>query len=70
VIYSIQNGGNFLDAPFYAPRKLMGGEHIDTFVANMIIIWAMTLLLCLTLYTDIFKVTRFFIEGLRHKRNR
>jgi len=68
LVYSIQNGGGFFEAPFYAPTKVMGPKRIDTFLANMMVIWGMTLLLCITLYTDIFKGIHSLIEGIRHKK--
>jgi hypothetical protein len=45
----------FFGAHFYAPRKRLFGVYIDTFWANAIVIWGMTLLLGLTLYIDLFK---------------
>jgi len=45
----------FFSAHFYAPRKKLFGVYIDTFWANAIVIWGMTLLLGITLYFDFFK---------------
>lgn len=47
-------------AHFYAPEKKMFGTYIDTFWANIIVIWSMCLLLIITLYFD---VLRNIIEG-------
>jgi ABC transport system ATP-binding/permease protein len=45
----------FFDAHFYAPRKKFFGTYIDTFWANAMVIWFMTLLLSITLYFDALK---------------
>jgi len=45
----------FFGAHFYAPRKKLFGVYMDTFWANAIVIWGMTLLLGITLYFDFFK---------------
>ncbi len=45
----------FFGAHFYAPRKKLFGVYIDTFWANAMVIWGMTLLLGITLYFDFFK---------------
>ena len=41
---------NFIKAHFYAPRKKLFGHFMDTFWVNIIVIWAMTLFLYITLY--------------------
>ena len=43
---------NYLGAHFYAPSKNLLGKKIDTFWANLLVIWIMTLLLTVTLYFD------------------
>jgi hypothetical protein len=40
---------------FYAPKKKIFGIYIDTFWANLIVIWSMTIFLTLTLFADAFK---------------
>jgi hypothetical protein len=45
----------FFDAHFYAPRKRLFGNYIDTFWANMMVIWLMTFMLIITLYFDVLK---------------
>lgn len=45
----------FFGAHFYAPTKILFGNEIDTFWANLLVIWGMTLILIVTLYFDIFK---------------
>lgn len=45
----------FFGAHFYAPTKILFGQEIDTFWANLIVIWGMVLILIITLYFDLFK---------------
>ncbi|MEZ4937381.1 MAG: ATP-binding cassette domain-containing protein [Crocinitomicaceae bacterium] len=45
----------FFGAHFYAPKKFLFGKEIDTFWANLIVIWGMSFLLIITLYFDVFK---------------
>lgn len=42
-------------AHFFAPRKKLFGTYYDTFNFNLCIIWAMSLILAITLYFDILK---------------
>ncbi len=46
---------DYFKAHFYAPKKKIFGVYIDTFYANLIVIWLMTTLLIITLYYDILK---------------
>jgi len=46
---------DYFKAHFYAPKKKIFGVYIDTFYANLIVIWLMTILLIVTLYYDILK---------------
>lgn len=41
---------SFLKAHFYAPRKMLFGQYIDTFWANAIVIWFMSLIFFIILY--------------------
>jgi ABC-type multidrug transport system ATPase subunit len=54
-IYTIPYNKGFFESHFYAPRKFLFGKELDTFTANMMVIWAMTLLLIITLYFDAMK---------------
>ncbi|MBX7093780.1 MAG: ATP-binding cassette domain-containing protein [Flavobacteriales bacterium] len=45
----------FLESHFYAPRKRLFGSYIDTFWANMMVIWLMSLTLTIALYFDLLK---------------
>lgn len=55
LIYLDPYDKGFFDAHFYAPRKRLFGVYIDTFWANAMVIWGMTLILGITLYLDFFK---------------
>lgn len=48
---------DYLKAHFYAPKKKFFGVYFDTFTANVLVIWSMTILLIITLYMDTFKRT-------------
>lgn len=45
----------FFGAHFYAPRKKLFGTYVDTFWGNALVLWMMTLFLCITLYFDALK---------------
>ncbi|TFH34748.1 MAG: ABC transporter, partial [Bacteroidia bacterium] len=45
----------FLKAHFYAPRKMLFGRYIDTFIVNILVIWSMTILTYLALYFRLLK---------------
>jgi hypothetical protein len=55
LIYRDPYDKGFFGAHFYAPRKRLFGQWIDTYWGNTIVIWGMTLTLCLTLYFDALK---------------
>ncbi|HIP36138.1 MAG TPA: ATP-binding cassette domain-containing protein [Crocinitomix sp.] len=66
-IYLDPYSKTFLNSHFYAPRKKLFGTYIDTFWANIIVIWIMVLILILTLYFDVFKKMIEFTENLFSK---
>tara|TARA_A100001015_G_C15026436_1_gene730751 strand:- start:1770 stop:3203 length:1434 start_codon:yes stop_codon:yes gene_type:complete len=45
----------YFGAHFYAPSKYFLDYKFDTFIANLIVIWLMTLLLTITLYFDVLR---------------
>jgi ABC transport system ATP-binding/permease protein len=51
-IYLEPKGKRFLDAHFYAPNKYFLGKKIDTFWANIGVLWVMSFFLMITLYYD------------------
>jgi len=54
-IYIDPRGKRFLDAPFYAHKKYFFGVEIDTFWANVIVLWGMSILLIIALYYDLMR---------------
>ena len=50
----------FLGAQFYSPTKYLGSVKLDTFYANIMVIWLMTIILVITLYYDLL---RKLLEG-------
>ena len=54
LIYLEPYHSSFFDAHFYAPSKQLFGRFIDTFEANLMVIWGMTILLCISLFGDVF----------------
>jgi len=54
-IYLDPYDAGFFGAHFYAPRKKIFGMYVNTFTANMLVIWGMTLLLMITLHFDALK---------------
>lgn len=60
LIYAPTFNTRFFNSHFYAPSKNLFGQKIDTFWANVIVLWSMFLLLSLTLFFDFFnKLGRF-----------
>jgi ABC transport system ATP-binding/permease protein len=52
---------DYFKSHFYAPQKKIFGMYMDTFWANTIVIWLMTILLTFTLFTDLLKR---FLDGI------
>ncbi len=52
LIYSEPFQTPFFGSHFYAPNKIMLAKRIDTFSANLLVIWGMTVFLALLLYVD------------------
>ncbi|MBN1388079.1 MAG: ATP-binding cassette domain-containing protein [Bacteroidales bacterium] len=48
---------NYGRAQFYAPCKILGNIHIDTYWFNLMAIWLLTLIFYVTLYTDLLRKT-------------
>ena len=53
---------NIFTSHFYAPNKKIGKRMVDTFVANLIVIWSMTFILVVTLFFDFFKKIIFIFR--------
>ena len=54
-IYLDPVNNKYFGAHFYSPSKYFLDYKIDTFNANLIVIWLMTLFLTITLYFDILR---------------
>lgn len=63
LIYLLPYNTSFFSSHFYAPAKNVNGKFVDTFVANMMVIWGMTLLLIFCLYYNVFPTFIKVIEG-------
>src|SRR5690606_11856609 len=57
-------------ANLYQPTKHFMGQHWDTLLFNMAVIWSMTVVLFLTLYFDVLRKFIQFLEGNRKYRRR
>ncbi|TXI76118.1 MAG: ATP-binding cassette domain-containing protein [Flavobacteriales bacterium] len=53
-IYLEPTYSGFFGAQFYAPAKWLGGIRVPTLAANTLVLWAMSLLLAMTLYFELF----------------
>ncbi|MFT6996504.1 MAG: ABC-type multidrug transport system ATPase subunit [Cryomorphaceae bacterium] len=62
LIYLMPYNSDFFSAHFYAPAKKLFGNFIDTFFANLMVIWAMTIALILCLFFDVFPRMMRLIE--------
>ena len=62
LIYLMPYNSSFFGAHFYAPAKNLFGRYIDTFTANILVIWGMTVLLALCLFGDVFAKVMGFLE--------
>lgn len=60
-IYQDPVGSSVLRSQFFAPRKVLFGMYLDTYWANLLVIWAMSIFLMITLYFDaLSKLLEFF----------
>lgn len=59
----------FIKAHFYAPRKQLFGTYLDTFWVNIIVIWAMAIILFFVLYFRLLKRALDFFEQKRFFKN-
>ena len=63
LIYLMPYNSSFFDTHFYAPSKKLFGRFIDTFYANILVLWGMTILLAFCLFTDVFPKTVLLLEN-------
>ncbi|MEM7162495.1 MAG: ATP-binding cassette domain-containing protein [Bacteroidota bacterium] len=62
LIYTQPYFAGFFDAHFYSPSKRLFGNYIDTFWANIAVIWMMIIFLVITLLFDFFRRVMEFFE--------
>lgn len=48
----IYRDGDSFRTHFFAPRKYVFGKYIDTYLVNIAVIWLMTIIMTITLFTD------------------
>jgi ABC-type multidrug transport system ATPase subunit len=58
-------GSRFLDSPFYTYKKYFFGYEIETFWANLIVLWLMTISLIIALYFDLLRKILDFGEKIK-----
>ena len=68
LIYTQPFFSGFFDAHFYSPSKKLFGNYIDTFWANIAVIWIMILVLTTTLLFDFFRKVMELSEYIGSKR--
>lgn len=69
LIYTLPYNTSFFEAHFYAPAKNLFGHFIDTFYANLLVLWGMIIGLAFCLFFDVFpKSIRFLEEHLNFSR--
>ncbi len=54
LVYLMPYNSSFFGTHFYAPAKKFFGRFIDTFYANLMVIWGMTIALTFCLFFDVF----------------
>ena len=70
LVYLMPYNSSFFDTHFYAPSKKVFGRFIDTFYANILVLWGMTILLALCLFANVFPKTLAILEaGLSHRKS-
>lgn len=63
LIYLMPYNSSFFETHFYAPSKKLFGRFVDTFYANIIVLWGMTILLAICLFANVFPKTVSLIEA-------
>ncbi|MCO5260066.1 MAG: ATP-binding cassette domain-containing protein [Crocinitomicaceae bacterium] len=65
-IYQPCNGVRFLDSPYFIKDKAIFGFTIDTFIANVVVIWIYILFLYLALHYELLKRTFGLYKYISH----
>lgn len=63
LIYLMPYNSGFFGAHFYAPAKNLFGHFVDTFYANLMVLWGMIIGLAICLFFDVFPRTINFLES-------
>lgn len=63
LIYLMPYNASFFETHFYAPTKRLFGKFVDTFYANLLVLWGMTILLIICLFWDVFPRTIAMLES-------
>jgi hypothetical protein len=66
-IYQDPTGSSLLRSHFFAPRKVLFGQYVDTYWANLIVIWLMSIFLMATLYFNALSNLLRLLEILSEK---
>lgn len=64
LVYLMPYNSTFFGAHFYAPAKNLFGKFVDTFYANLMVLWGMTIGLAICLFLDVFPKTIRLLENL------
>jgi hypothetical protein len=63
LVYLMPYNSTFFGTHFYAPAKKLFGRFIDTFYANVLVLWGMTAFLILCLFFNVFPRLLGFVEA-------
>jgi len=63
LVYLMPYNSSFFDTHFYAPSKKVFGHFLDTFYANILVLWGMTILLAVCLFANVFPKTISLLEA-------
>lgn len=64
-LYIDPSDARFLDAPFYSHQKYLFGVKIDTFWANVLVLWVMTVVMIIALYYDLLRKLLEFSDKIK-----
>jgi ABC-type multidrug transport system ATPase subunit len=67
LIYLMPYNSTFFNSHFYAPAKNLMGRFVDTYFANMLVLWGMTALLIIALFFNVFPAAIKTTESLFSK---
>ena len=69
LVYLMPYNSSFFDTHFYAPSKKLFGRFVDTFYANILVLWGMTITLAICLFANVFPKTISILEAGFSARN-